>query len=199
MPVFVRGCPPAAGQRGFQPYPRRRRLTGQHGFTLLEIAIVIFIMGLMLTIAVPYIGGWGRAELKSAARRLAGRATYLFSEASTRKLVIRLVFDLDRNSYRVLIADPYAPQPRFFPDQSWAGAPVTLPSNVRIHDVTVEGVGTFTRGAVACQFYPEGYVDATLLHLVDNRGNVMTLRFDPLTGRVLIAQGRLTQTEMAAR
>src|SRR5690349_8867050 len=122
------------------------------GFTLLEISIVLFLMGLMMLIAMPYLGGFHRAELKSTTRRLAGRATYLFEEASSHKLVIRLVFDFDRNGYFVLIADPHAPEPRFLPDHSSSGAPVLLPAGVRLRDVTVEGVGTVNRGAIACQF-----------------------------------------------
>src|SRR5260370_8940012 len=59
------------------------------GFTLLELAIVIFIMGLMLTLTMPYIGGFRRAALRSQARRLAGRATYLFDQAAGPKLVLR--------------------------------------------------------------------------------------------------------------
>jgi general secretion pathway protein H len=167
------------------------------GFTLLEIAIVLFIMGLVLTVVIPYLGGFKGAQLKSAARRLAGRANYLFEEASARKLVIRLVFDLDHDGYRVFIADPYAPKPKFMPDLSSGGAPVKLPQGVWIQDVTVEGVGTFNRGAVACQFYPGGYVDATVIHLADSAGDAMTLSIDPLTGQVLIAQGDLTQGQLA--
>jgi general secretion pathway protein H len=173
------------------------RLLRDDGFTLLEIAIVIFIMGLVLTVVMPYLGGYKSAQLKSAARRLAGRANYLFDEASARKLVIRLVFDLDHDGYRVFVADPYAPKPKFTPDLSSGGAPVKLPQGVWIQDVTVEGVGTFTRGAVACQFYPGGYVDATVIHLADSSGDAMTLSLDPLTGRVLIAQGDLTQGQLA--
>src|SRR5258708_37703910 len=69
------------------------------GFTLLELAVVIFIMGLMLTLALPYLGGFRQAALKSQARRLAGRATYMFDEATGHKLVLRLIFDLDNNGY----------------------------------------------------------------------------------------------------
>ena len=42
------------------------------GFTLIEIAVVLFLMGLMFLIAMPYIGGISNSELKSASRRLAG-------------------------------------------------------------------------------------------------------------------------------
>lgn len=166
------------------------------GFTLLEIAVVLFLMGLMMLIAMPYFGGYRGAQMKSEARRLAGRATYLFDEASSKKLVIRLIFDLDRNGYTVMVADPYSLQPTFSPDRSSAGAPVILPPTVRIRDVTVEGVGTYSRGAVTCQFYPEGYVDATLVHLINASGDTMTLGIDPLTGRVLIAAGDLSQSQL---
>jgi prepilin-type N-terminal cleavage/methylation domain-containing protein len=192
--------PRCSGGRRTADFPafalERRSLPG---FTLLEISIVLFLMGLMMLIAMPYFGGFHRAELKSATRRLAGRATYLFEEASSHKLVIRLIFDLDRNGYTVMTADPYAPEPRFFPDHSSSGAPVILPVNVRFRDVTVEGVGTFNRGAIACQFYPGGYADATVVHLVDGSGDAMTLGIDPLSGRVMIANGYLTQKQLVMR
>jgi prepilin-type N-terminal cleavage/methylation domain-containing protein len=169
------------------------------GFTLLEIAVVLFLMGLMMLIAMPYFGGFHRAELKSATRRLAGRATYLFEEASSHKMVIRLIFDFDRNGYMVMTADPYALEPRFFPDHSSAGAPVILPPGVQLRDVTVEGVGTYNKGSIACQFYPGGYADATLIHLVDSSGETMTLGIDPLSGQVMIANGNLTQKQLVMR
>lgn len=169
------------------------------GFTLIELAVVLFLMSLLLLIAVPYIGGITDAQLKSTCRRLAGRATYLYDEASTRKLVIQLVFDMDRNSYYVMTADPYAAEPAFLLDRSSAGAPVRLPDAVRIRDVTVEGVGSLNRGVIACQFYPEGYVDATIIHLIDSKGRVMTLGIDPLTGQVMIANGAVAQSRMVFR
>jgi prepilin-type N-terminal cleavage/methylation domain-containing protein len=171
----------------------------QPGFTLLEISVVLFLMGLMLLIAMPYIGGVTDSQLRSASRRLAGRATYLYDEASARKLVIQLVFDLDHNSYFVLTADPYAPQPAFFRDNSPSGALVRLPNNVRLRDVTVEGVGTISRGTIATQFYPQGYVDATIIHLIDIKGRIMTVGLDPLTGQVMIARGDLSQARAATQ
>lgn len=159
------------------------------GFTLLELAVVIFIMGLMLTLALPYLGGFRRAALKSQARRLAGRATYMFDEATGHKLVLRLIFDLDNNGYAAAQLDPYAVKPVFAPDATVSGRPVMMPAAIRIRDVTVEGIGTVSRGMVATNFYPEGYVDATVVHLEDASGDVMTLEFSPLTGQVAIVNG----------
>ena len=159
------------------------------GFTLLELAIVIFIMGLMLTLTMPYLGGFRHAQLRSEARRLAGRATFMFDEAAGHKLVLRLIFDLDNNGYAVARLDPYAIKPVFAADTTPSSRPIMLPSTIRIRDITVEGIGTVNRGVVACNFYPEGYVDATVVHLEDASGDVMTLSFTPLTGQVAIVDG----------
>jgi prepilin-type N-terminal cleavage/methylation domain-containing protein len=172
----------------------------QQGFTLLELAIVIFIMGLMFTLALPYMGGYRKAQLKSEARRMAGRASYLFDAASAQKVFLRMVFDLDHQGYGVMRLDPYAmPTPSFGPDHSSAGAPIVMPPSVAIRDVTVGDLGTFRAGKVSTQFYPEGYVDATLVHMMDLSGHVMTLAFNPVTGRVLIAEGDLSMAQMFNR
>jgi prepilin-type N-terminal cleavage/methylation domain-containing protein len=167
----------------------RQPLRASPGFTLLELAVVIFIMGLMLSIALPYLGGFRQAALKSQARRLAGRATYMFDEATGHKLVLRLIFDLDNNGYAAAKLDPYAVKPVFAPDATVSARPIILPPAIRIRDVTIEGIGTFNRGVVFTNFYPEGYVDATVVHLEDASGDVMTLEFSPLTGQVAIISG----------
>ncbi|MGH7781158.1 MAG: pilus assembly FimT family protein [Candidatus Binataceae bacterium] len=182
--LYSRITPPASRRRIAE-----RLRKGERGFTLLELAIVIFIMALMFTIALPYMGGFRKAQLKSEARRLAGRASYLYDEAATQKVVLRLVFDLDHQRYGVARLDPYTANPQFVADHSMAGKIVVMPPTVGIRDVTVADQGTFTRGTVACQFYPEGYVDATVVHLEDLSGHVMTLVFNPLTGQVSILAG----------
>src|SRR5258708_12641317 len=88
------------------------------GFTLLELAIVIFIMGLMLTLTMPYIGGFRRAQLRSQARRLAGRATYMFDQAAGHKLAFGLIFHITNPRYA-------APSPH--PPPSTPASPPTPP------------------------------------------------------------------------
>jgi prepilin-type N-terminal cleavage/methylation domain-containing protein len=176
-----------------------RRPLGSDGFTLLEIAIVIFIMALMFTVAMPYLGSYRKAQLKSTSRRLAGRATYLFDEAQTQKVVVRLIFDLDNQVCTVARLDPYSTTPVFMPDHSPGAAPIAMPNTVRVRDVTVGDLGTFSAGVVAAQFYPEGYVDPTLIHLIDLSGHVMTLAFSPMTGQVLIANGDRSMAEIMSQ
>jgi general secretion pathway protein H len=168
------------------------------GFTLLELAVVLFIMGLVMLIAMPYFGGFQSSQLKSEARRLASRTNYLYEEAGAQKVMLRLVFDIDRNRYTVERLDPFATQPHFAPDTGPAGQPVNLPASVRLRDVWVEGAGGFRRGAISTQFYPSGVADAALIHLADSDGAVITLAINPFNGRAAIAQGDLSGEAMAA-
>jgi prepilin-type N-terminal cleavage/methylation domain-containing protein len=162
---------------------------GAPGFTLLEIAVVIFIMGLIMTLAVPYLGGFRGAQLKSEARRLAGRANYLYDQSATEKVIYKMTFDLDHNEYYVTRLDPFGPLPKFIPYRGPWGFEVVMPAGLRLRDVSVEGIGAAKVGAISCRFYPEGYVDATVIHLGTASGQIMTLSFNPLTGNVGIVSG----------
>jgi type II secretory pathway pseudopilin PulG len=176
--------PPATG--------RREAGRDSTGFTLIEIAVVLFVMALMAMLIMPSMKGIHLSRLKEAARQLAGRATFLYDQAAANKVVLRLTFNLDANGYSVSRLDPHSINPVFTPDLEPDATPVHLPPFVKLRDVTVEGIGTVARGTVSCNFYPEGYVDATVVHLVDSAGTVFTVSFQPLTGRVTIAKGDLT-------
>ncbi len=169
------------------------------GFTLLELAVVMFIMGLVLLMAMPYLGGYQTSRLKSEARRLAGRSNYLYEEAGAQKVLLRLTFDLDNNRYVVTRLDPLARRPRFVPETGPAGRPVNLPPGVHLRDVWVEGIGGLRRGTISSQYYPGGTADAALIHLTDERGNVITLAINPYNGRAAIARGDLSLQAMASR
>ena len=78
------------------------------GFTLIELTLVMLILGVMLSLAVPRLSRLGEARLESTARRLATMISYLHDEASLRGRIYRLTFDLDHESYVVEVQAPYA-------------------------------------------------------------------------------------------
>jgi prepilin-type N-terminal cleavage/methylation domain-containing protein len=129
---------PRGGSAGGPDSRSRVRISagGAPGFTLLEIAIVLFIMGLIISLAIPYFGGFTGARLKSEARRLAGRATYLYDAAASEKVVMRLNLDLDSNSYFVTRLDPYQPNASFHLQPGFLGR-VMLPPGIRLRDETI--------------------------------------------------------------
>jgi general secretion pathway protein H len=179
-------------------HPARGLARNAAGFTLLELAVVMMIMGLVMMLALPYLGGLGNAQLKSEARRLASRTNYLYQEAAAQKVMLRLVFDLDGNGYFVMRFDPFAAKPAVVRERGPAGVRALMPLGVRIRDVWVEGTGTLRQGTISCQFYPTGYVDATVVHMSDAQGMVYTLSISPGSGQVAITNKDLDPTAALA-
>jgi prepilin-type N-terminal cleavage/methylation domain-containing protein len=162
------------------------------GFTLLELAVVLLIIGLVMAVAMPRFSAFRGAELRSESRRLAARSHYLYEEAGAQKVLLRLNLDLNRNSYFVTRMDPWAPNPRFVPEKGLAGGVMSISADVRLRDVWVEGGGLVRSGIVGCQFYPNGIADAAVIHLLGRNGDVITLGIDPSNGTVAIIPGDLS-------
>lgn len=77
------------------------------GFTLIELSLVLLIIGVMLTLAVPRLGLIGEARLDAAAAKLAATLSYLHDESALRGRIYRVRFDLDRESWTVEAQAPY--------------------------------------------------------------------------------------------
>jgi len=193
--AFRQIAPPSRAkhaQSSLRSYASLRMAEKQPGFTLLELAVVLLIIGLVLAIAMPHFGGFQGAELRSEAHRLATRSHYLYQEAGAQKVLLRLNLDLNHSTYFVTRLDPFAANPSFMPEIGPAGGVVTMPADIRLRDVWIEGGGEFRSGIVRCQFYPGGIADAAVIHLFDRNGDVMTVGIDPFDGTVAIVSGDLS-------
>jgi prepilin-type N-terminal cleavage/methylation domain-containing protein len=89
--------------------------TGWGGFTLIELAIVVTLVGLLAWMALPTRSSLDEIKLRAAARRIAGDLRYAQSMTILRRVRYGVVFDLDQSGYTL-----YSPKP---------GAPVPDPSN----------------------------------------------------------------------
>ena len=80
-------------------------ITGNRsGLTLIELVITISIVALVVTIMVPAVGTLGGVGLRTSASRLAGTISFAYDLAVRRNSVVRLVFDLEQNSYWIEVA-----------------------------------------------------------------------------------------------
>ena len=134
---------------------------GQHGFTLLEILIVLVIGVLLVALVPPLLSGMsGAAELRGAARQLAAGLRNARNEAVTRQQEAVLTLDLERRRFGVTgdpreIALPesvalklYTAQSelldsatggiRFFPDGSSTGGAITVSGPKLAYRVNVD-------------------------------------------------------------
>jgi len=157
----------------------------QAGFTLIELALVLLLIGLFSTLVLPVFDGFGDGALRSEARRLAGTVRHLFNEAALSGRPHRLRFDLDGGTYggRRLEEDGS------LVSVGGSGRDHALPHGVRIRDVVVAGHGRSSSGQVETLILPVGWIEETVVHLDGGGELILTLRMQPLTGDTEVYEG----------
>lgn len=161
------------------------RSSNQAGFTLIELALVVLLLGLMASLGLPLLSGFEPNHLDSSARRLAGTVKYLYNEAAMTGQEHRLTFELADSSYR---AANVSPSGELQPLQG-VGAKKRLSSGVRFVSIYQPQRGEQREGEVTTALLPGGWLEETVIHLQDDAEHKMTLRLVPLTGLTEIYDG----------
>lgn len=179
------GHPRPRARATMRPAPRRR---GQRGFTLLELALTLMIMGILLAMAVPRLPRLGRTDLESSADRLASTMTYLADEASLRGRIYRLTLDLDADQWTVAALAPFAApgtqadKPEFHEDaEDPLARSVVLPPGVYL-DAVIDRDGQTSTGSRAVYFLPEGLTENLSVRLEEDDGATATVVLDAARG-----------------
>jgi prepilin-type N-terminal cleavage/methylation domain-containing protein len=160
------------------------------GFTLIELALVLLILGILASLAAPALSVLGTARIDAEARRLASVISYLHDEASLRGRVYRLTFDLDTESYAVEVAR--ADTGEFVSPRSEAGWDPYAPESRRVAEgVAISSVetatGTVSTGDCAVFFLPEDARESFKVVLEAESGMERRLEADGVTGQVAVA------------
>ena len=78
------------------------------GFTLFELLIAISLVGLLTGLVVASVSNSVDRGMKQASNRLASTIRYLYDKSASEGVYIRLMLDLEENSYWVeATGDPY--------------------------------------------------------------------------------------------
>lgn len=165
-----------------------RKASAQSGFTLVELGVVVVLLALFALFTIPVFSATGTSDLGYSARRLSGTIKYLFNESALTGREHRLIYNLDRGTYRARIVEADGE----IVDLSGSGKETSLTGDVRFRDVQLPGRGTFTSGEVTVRIYPTGWIEETGVHFKADSGKEMTLRVMPLTGTSEIIEGYKT-------
>lgn len=142
---------------------RRPDIVGSGGYTLIELSIVVFLIGLMLLIAVPRVReSLFTDQLSSAARRLVGASRELRSVAVRDQVDQILQISLDEKSYWIYSAD-MTPEKK----EEMKKRALRLPGDVKFADVYIAGKEKKTAGEISIRFFSRGYVEPAVIHLAD--------------------------------
>jgi prepilin-type N-terminal cleavage/methylation domain-containing protein len=157
----------------------------QDGFTLIEIMVVVVLVSLFMAFSVPLFSNIGTSSLGTSARRLSGTIKYLYNESAMSGLEYRLIYDLDRGTYRAQVLE----EDGSLVDAPDQGREASLKGSVRFKDLQLPGRGTFSMGQITTRLHPSGWVEETIIHLDDGDGKMLTLRVMPLTGTTEVFDG----------
>lgn len=159
---------------------------GARGFTLIELAVVIVILGVMIALVIPAMGELDSANLKRSARHLTGMIRFLRDDAQAKKAVYRLSFDIPNGRYwaeRLTISvDTTAEFKRLSSPLANEG---TLYGRTVFKDVHVPS----HPDEPYILFTPEGWVEKAYIYLRDGEERDYTLIVNPLTGNTELLDG----------
>ncbi len=171
-------------------------IRNRKGFTLIELAVVIAILGIMIALVAPRMGELGEANLKRSARHLTGMIRFLHDEAQAKKTEYRLTFDVPGGHY-------WAETWVYTDDVAGSGdKPAFRTRELKRYQSAIAGEGSLSgetkfRDIVVAShpddaymlFTPDGWVEHALIHLRDGSDRDFTLVVKPLTGATELREG----------
>ena len=147
-----------------------------HGFTLLELVLVLALMSLIGGLTLPFVvSTLDRIKLQSEVRQINSALQFTRSEAISRKTLFIFNVDIDNNNYWLTI-----------PKQDEITQSKSIDETVRIMDYQ-KADETLTEGKFEILFYPRGNssggtIQFKSIHDKDEE-NIYAVTIDPITGK----------------
>jgi len=177
--------PPAITSDATLPHPENR---SQSGFTLIEIAIVMAIIGMLMLLVVPRLPSSDQENLKISARTLASTLRYLQERAATSRTGYYLVMAPGTESVKIVETggDGSAKEPA---DPLLQKSPVK--EGIIVADVRIPRLGKVSDGELRIDVGVGGVRDFVTIHLRSAAGQFWTVMVFPSGGKVKAYEGYL--------
>lgn len=159
---------------------------GDRGFTLLELILVMVLIAIATSMALPRIGAFlSTDQLKDAARGLTGLITRASQLAQQHQASYRLTYFEQEKRFvvepeRALVGD------REKKTRSERGGELRLSGQVVVRDIWSFYSGNRSVGDRSIRFTADGYVEPTVIHLREGGDRDMSLVLSPFLGTIQI-------------
>lgn len=161
-------------------------IRNRNGFTLIELAVVVAILGVMVALIAPRLGDIGEANLKRSARHLTGMIRFLHEESQTKKTEYRLVFDIQDGRYWAEVWTQTSERTRELRKvQSVIAGEGSLSGQITFRDIKA---GSHPDEPYIL-FTPDGWVESAIIHLRDGNDRDFSLLVKPLTANTELREG----------
>ena len=189
-------CPLRIANRGLRIKRKKQnphsafRDSRAKGFTLIELAVVVAILGVMIALVAPMLGELGEANLKRSARHLTGMIRFLHEESQAKKMEYRLRFDIQDGRYWAesfkLISESAG---EFQKTTSVIAGEGSLFGQTTFRDIKA---GSHPDDPYIL-FTPDGWVENAIIHLRDGSDRDFSLLVMPLTANTELREGYVEQ------
>jgi prepilin-type N-terminal cleavage/methylation domain-containing protein len=171
--------------------PAHRNRRREAGYSLIELAIVLVLLGLVVMVGMPAMQDWlERYRVRSAAQTLAADMQLQRMRAVSRNAVHSIVFDVANGTYTLWEGDPVnGLTTQISPE------PVTLPFGVSFTDPIDDPIElTWSGNDDVAVFHADGAVNGRLaqddeITITNAGGDSFRVVMNQVTGRVQVLEG----------
>jgi prepilin-type N-terminal cleavage/methylation domain-containing protein len=162
------------------------------GFTLIEIAVVLAIIGMVALLVMPRLPSSEQENLKISARTLASSLRYVQERATTSRTnyYFNLSPGTDSAGFSEIGGDGAAKEPT---DPLLQKPPVK--KGIQIADVVVPRLGKMQDGQLRLDVGMGGLRDFVTIHLRSSEGSFWTVMAFPAGGKVKVYEGYQEQPQ----
>ena len=172
------------------PTLRAGTSTKTDGFTLLELAVVLFIIALISAIAIPRLQPFlQHGDTNKAVRQIRGLVRYVAGASLSTRMQYRISYDFSERTCHVTRQNS---EGDYVEERDAMGRRITLPPGVIFKDVMTPR-GTQKEGTAYTDFYPNGWIEYTMIHV--QGFDELSVKLVPLTGEVKVYEGYVVEDE----